>query len=110
MKKKFVPCVNRPKGCPKQMRNLAGALAATGRAGEICEFIWGILTPPERSRILLRWEFVKLLASGVSQRQISRKLGISLCKITRGSRELKRGPVGFAKIVEKGLQLERDGR
>ena len=49
-----------------------------------------ILTPAELRDLALRWQLVKQLHAGVPQRRIAAELGISLCKITRGSRILKR--------------------
>ena len=48
-----------------------------------------IFTPAEIQDVALRWRLMKLLHQGVPQREIARKLGISLCKITRGSKVLK---------------------
>ena len=48
-----------------------------------------LLTPAERCDIALRWRLLQMLAEGVSHRTISRELGISPCKITRGSKILK---------------------
>jgi TrpR family trp operon transcriptional repressor len=48
-----------------------------------------ILTPAELRDLALRWELMKRLHAGVAQRRIAAELGISLCKITRGSRILK---------------------
>ena len=49
-----------------------------------------ILTPAELRDLALRWRLVQRLHAGAPQRQIAAELGISLCKITRGSRILKR--------------------
>lgn len=48
-----------------------------------------LLTPHEREDVSLRWNLMKQLYQGVPQREIATKLGISLCKITRGSKILK---------------------
>ncbi len=48
-----------------------------------------IFTPAERRDLELRWQSVKMLHKGVTQRKISEQLGISLCKITRGSKVLQ---------------------
>lgn len=48
-----------------------------------------LLTPAEQSNLFLRWELMKLLKEGVSQRKVADSLGISLCKITRGASLLK---------------------
>ena len=54
------------------------------------QFLREILTPSEIHGISSRWELVKRLDEGESQRAIAAGLGLSLCKITRGSRELKK--------------------
>ena len=54
------------------------------------QFLREILTPAEIHGISSRWELVKRLDEGQSQRAIAAELGLSLCKITRGSRELKK--------------------
>lgn len=72
------------------------------------EFLTELLTPTEIRRIEQRWDLVKLLEEGVSQREIARRLGISLCNITRGSRELKKPGSAF-KTILGSKELERDG-
>lgn len=54
------------------------------------EFFCTLFTNKERFDIANRLALVRLLESGIAQRAISRDLGVSLCKITRGSSELKR--------------------
>jgi TrpR family trp operon transcriptional repressor len=49
-----------------------------------------IFTPAEVQDVALRWRLMKMLHQGVPQRRIAEKLGISLCKITRGSKILKK--------------------
>ncbi len=53
-------------------------------------FLRELLTPSEIEEISFRWELVQRLNQGQSQRSIAAELGLSLCKITRGSRILKR--------------------
>ncbi len=52
-------------------------------------FFEDIFTPAEREDISLRWKLLKDLHQGMTQRKIAEKYGISLCKITRGSKVLK---------------------
>ena len=52
-------------------------------------FLEEILTPAERKDLALRWELMRMLMDGISQRQIAEELGVSLCKITRGAKILK---------------------
>jgi len=74
----------------ENIKELARLLAVTSNEEEIEEFLVSIFTPAELRTLSSRWELVKLLEQGISQRTIARQLGLSLCKITRGSRELKK--------------------
>lgn len=68
---------------------LARALAALDTPEDAAAFLAEILTEAELRDVALRWELMELLAQGVPQRQIAARLGVSLCKITRGARILK---------------------
>ena len=57
---------------------------------ELESFFEELLTPAEISDLSLRWKLLKDLHSGKTQRKIAEKYGISLCKITRGSKVLKK--------------------
>ncbi|MDG5815595.1 Trp family transcriptional regulator [Chitinispirillales bacterium ANBcel5] len=52
-------------------------------------FFSELFTDSELRDIALRWELIKRLKRGDSQRKISSELGVSLCKITRGSKLIK---------------------
>ncbi len=88
----------------KAMRQLAQVLADMHSTDEIYDVLYAILTEPERKKIALRWELVRLLEEGMSQRAVAGALGVSLCKITRGSRELKYGPPGFRKAIHMAVK------
>lgn len=64
------------------------------------EFLIEILTPNEVTEIARRWRLVKLLHEGLPQREIASRLHLSLCKITRGSKELKRPGSAFKRMLE----------
>jgi len=70
---------------------------------EVGDFLKSILTKRELAEVDGRWELVKRLSRGESQRSIARHLGMSLCKITRGSRELKKRNSAFKRILDKYL-------
>lgn len=57
---------------------------------EMITFFQEIFTPKEIKDLELRWELLKELHAGHAQRNIAARHKISLCKITRGSRILKR--------------------
>jgi TrpR family trp operon transcriptional repressor len=83
----------------KNLHEIARVLAKTHDAKTISAFLAGILTANEIAEISSRWELVKLLEQGQSQRRISRKLKLSLCKITRGSHELKKKDSAFRHMI-----------
>ncbi|GHV75132.1 hypothetical protein AGMMS49940_24340 [Spirochaetia bacterium] len=72
------------------------ALRSLGGGGIDC-----LLTPAETADVAARWALVKALDEGQPQREIAKNLGISLCEITRGSRELKKENSAFRRILEK---------
>ncbi len=80
-------------------KELILALSKTDDKELIEEFLRSILTDNEVYEVSTRWALVKLIDSGVTQRQISRDLGLSLCKITRGSKELKKEDSSFRKML-----------
>ena len=82
------------------IKELSATLAATDDSELIEDFLESILTPNEISEVSSRWELVKQIDEGVSQRKIAEKLGLSLCKITRGSKELKKEGSSFKKMID----------
>ena len=88
-------------GDPRVEENLAElslALAQTGDSHLVKDFLHCLLTPAELADIAARWALVKALKQKIPQREIAGDLGISLCKITRGSRELRKPGSAFQKI------------
>ena len=79
---------------------IAAVLARIEDRKLIREFLICILTKYEIKEIAGRWELVKLLYDGMSQRRIAEQLGMSLCKITRGSKELKKPDSAFKTVLD----------
>lgn len=48
-----------------------------------------LLTESELGDVIQRWNILKMLNKKESQRNISKALSVSLCKVTRGSKILK---------------------
>jgi len=65
------------------------------------DFLRNIHTPQELEEIALRLQIVKMLLKAIPQREIAKKLGVSIATVSRGSRELKYGPPGFQKVLKK---------
>jgi len=92
---------------PRVNENMAEMSQVLSRARDsslIEDFLRCLLTPSETADIAARWALVKALREKKTQRDIARDLGVSLCKITRGSRELKKPDSAFNRIfTETGL-------
>jgi len=65
----------------------------------IYDFFGCLFTPAEIKDFANRWHLVKELDAGTTQRDIAKKYGMSLCNITRGSREMKKDNSAFKKFL-----------
>ena len=72
-----------------EIDEIAKVFCRIGDPETMKSFFDEIFTAAERRDFALRWELMKLIREGIPQRQIASKLGISLCKITRGAKILK---------------------
>lgn len=81
------------------LKELSCALALEKNPEKIKDFLVSLLTTHEVVDISSRWTLVRLIERGVSQRDIASDLGLSLCKITRGSKELKKENSPFAHMI-----------
>jgi len=86
---------------PENLEELSVIFAETKDKELINDFLKQILTNNELKEVSQRWQLVKLVHQGVPQREIAKRLGISLCKITRGAKELKKPNNAFKKILDK---------
>lgn len=59
-----------------------------------------LFTPAERDALALRWQVVKLLAAGKTQREVAKELGISISKVSHGAAWL-RDSKGFKHFLKK---------
>ena len=84
----------------ENLSSLSKKLSKVNDPRLIEEFFRCILTPAECADIAARWALVNALDKKVPQRLIASDLGISLCKITRGSRELKKKDSAFRKMLD----------
>ena len=87
----------------------AAAAASVTEQKEIESFLTELLTPTELHDLLLRWELLELLEQGVSQRRVAAALGVSLCKITRGAKILKRTDSVVARVLKQMKLAKRKG-
>jgi TrpR family trp operon transcriptional repressor len=83
------------------IKEISRILARLDDSRFIEDFLLSILTSNEAKNLSSRWEIVKRIDRGSSQRKIASDLHMSLCKITRGSRELKKSNSVLKKILTK---------
>ncbi len=77
---------------------LAAGIGSLSSDEERKAFLRTVLTPGELDDVVRRWEILELLSSGMPQRAIAERLGVSLCKITRGAKMLKENPCFGEKV------------
>ena len=82
-------------------KDLYTLLSAIDNPKEAELLLEDLLTPNELSSLEERWQEIQLLAKGMTQRDVAKKLGISISKVTRGSRMLQYGTGGFRLFLKK---------
>lgn len=85
----------------RSLNDLHALFASVKTEKEAESLLHDILTPHERKSVAERWQLIRALASGMKQREISKKLNISISKITRGSQMLKTGSGGFELFLKR---------
>jgi len=80
-------------------------LAITEDEKLIQQFFCCLFTPSELQDMAKRWLLVKEIDKGTTQREIARMFSMSLCKITRGSKELKKEDSAFRTMLDKAALL-----
>ena len=85
-------------------QELTAILCSISDQERMANLLQAFLTPQELEDLVLRWEIIKLLNTGLPQREIAKKLGVAIGTVSRGARELKYGKNGFAELLsELGL-------
>lgn len=79
---------------------LCSLIARVNDAEFLKEFFGCLFTASERKAFSERWLLVKEIAAETTQREIARKYNMSLCKITRGSKELRKENSAFRRMLE----------
>jgi len=69
--------------------NMIDAFCSVGDPDAMKKLFSEIFTSSELADLNLRWKLLSELGTGHTQRDIAKKLGVSLCKITRGAKILK---------------------
>lgn len=82
-------------------QELLNVILSIDNPRDLDSFFTDIFTPAELEDLSLRWKLLKDLHSGMTQRKIAEKYGISLCKITRGSKVLKNKKSVVLKLLNR---------
>lgn len=85
----------------KELQDLYALFAMVKSPKEAKMLLQDILTPQELDSLCERWQLVQRLYKGASQREIAEDLGISISKVTRGSRAMQYGSGGFEYFLKK---------
>ncbi len=88
------------RGVEQAYDELVCALSRCEDSRLIGEFLRCLLTPAELQAVSSRWALVREIDAGTTQREIAKTMGLSLCKITRGSRELKKENSPFKRMID----------
>ena len=81
--------------------HLLQALCAIHDPAEMRRVLADILTPAEYRALLKRWTILRFLRAGVSQREIARRIGGSLCNVTRGARLMHNPDCASARLLDR---------
>ncbi|NLK45432.1 MAG: transcriptional regulator [Treponema sp.] len=84
----------------RYLEELCTALTIIKTPEHMQDFLECLLTEAEVVDIANRWLLVREIDRGATQREIAKNYSMSLCKITRGSRELKKENSAFKKVLE----------
>jgi len=85
-------------------KELADVLAGVTETHDMQRLMQELLTPKELEDIGRRWQILKDLYAGISQREIAERHKMSLCKVTRGSKVLQSPGSVCKAMIEKRIK------
>ncbi len=82
-------------------KELFKALSIINDAKDMANFCRDLMTEKEIEALSGRWQVAKLLNQGISQREASKKTGVSITTVTRVNQWLERGLGGYKKTITR---------
>lgn len=92
------------------IKELSRLIIKSGDEKFLYDFFLCLFTQPELKDIANRWLLVKEIDKGTTQREIAKEFKMSLCKITRGSKELKKQDSAFRKMLDMINKMQNDDK
>jgi Trp operon repressor len=86
-------------------KEMLGLIRSARDAAELKELLSALLTPQEYKELINRWQIVKRLIKGETQRKIRDSLNVSIATVTRGAREVKYGSGIFHRLYDRVLRV-----
>ncbi|MBI4237324.1 MAG: hypothetical protein HY696_02750 [Deltaproteobacteria bacterium] len=80
---------------------LAKLFASVRDGEEARELMTALLSPAERRDIAERWQIVKHLIAGRTQREVRDLINVSIATVTRGAREVRYGSGALQKFYRR---------
>lgn len=81
--------------------HLLQALCAIENPAEMRRVLADLLTRSEMAALRKRWAILCLLRDGVPQREIARRIGGSLCNVTRGAHLMRNPDCASAALMDR---------
>lgn len=81
-------------------KQLLEAILSNKNKKELETFLSDLLTPQEFNELAVRWQIVRELAKGTSQRIVARKFGVGIATVTRGAKALNDSRGGFNRLLK----------
>jgi Trp operon repressor len=90
---------------PKAASELTSLLRAPRNANELELVVSDLFTPAEIETLLERWRALSLLIEGTTHREVQKKAGVSISKVTHAANLLKSGGKGARLLYKRMLDL-----
>ncbi len=76
---------------PSWKKEFNDLICSINKVKEVEELFNALFTPSEYEEFVKRWQIIKMLLEGKSQRAVSAELSVSITTVGRGAREIKYG-------------------